>query len=220
MPFAAACLVPPAPALLPELTGSHVPEVEPLRQAVREAVAWLLARSAAVVVATTAAPGSLDGFGRPVPLLREPSGSWTHDLGSLLCDRVMGAPYALRTEVLPLGVEQVESWLDVQDNRRAGGSTAPGLLVLADGSTTRGRRAPLGDDPRGSLVDEELRSALAAGRPPVLEDDVVTVTGCTGGPGVAVLAALAARTRQRCTVPYADAPLGVGYLVARWGTAP
>ena len=217
MPFAAACLLPSAPALLPELTGTEVPEVGPLRAAVRDAVAGLVASCTSVVVATTSVPGSLDGFGRPVPLLRAPSGSWTEDLASRLCDLAAGEPYPVHPRVLPSGVDQVPGWLAAEEaGPRFDDHGGTGLLVLADGSTTRGRRAPGGDDPRGALVDEELAAALFAGRPPVLDADVLTATGCTGAPGVGVLAALVARAPDRCAVAYAAAPLGVGYLVARW----
>lgn len=213
MSFAAACLVPAAPALLPELTGDDVPQLARCRAAVRSALLGLLGSCSDVLVAAVPAPGSLDGFGRTVPSQRAPSGSWPHDLGARLLDTAAERTVCLRSTDLPATIHGAAAWLTVHAPT---GQSGTGLLVLADGSTTRGLRAPGGDDPRGADVDDELLAALRAGRAPVLDDERTAAVGCTGAPGVAVLAALAARTAVAAEVRYTNAPLGVGYLVAAW----
>jgi hypothetical protein len=210
VPVRVACLVPAAPALLPALTGGHVPEVAALRAAVARALEHLVGLDLVVVVAPRTS-GTLAGFGAPGPIEPDPEAqappSWPHELATALLAGVPGAP-----------PERLRwSWDDVDGHvgHRLGDwdalPGAVGLLLLADGSRTRGPRAPGGDDPRGAVVDSELVAALHERRAPDVPD--AAAVGATAGPAVALLSLLG-DTGARTEVLHSDAPLGVGYLVA------
>ncbi|MFC3690146.1 hypothetical protein [Aquipuribacter hungaricus] len=251
MPVVVACLLPAAPLLLPRLTGDRVPEVAGVREAASAALAALDGLSRLVVVAPSL-PGTLAGFGAPPregdrPAAAGPRrdgsgaahpsdepdpppvGSWPHELAAELLDGA-GAP-PRRTWA---SWDEVEDGVPATDPARSGSGTtaavaaavqdpaAVGLLLLADGSRTRGVRAPGGDDPRGEVVDGVLLAALREGRAPVLPgtgavgtgaDDAGAV-GATAGPAVALLAGTGPLGPGSAEVLYAGAPLGVGYLVA------
>ncbi|MFC5379816.1 hypothetical protein [Aquipuribacter nitratireducens] len=247
MPVTAACLVPAAPVLLPWLTGTAVPEVAPVRDAVHEALDVLDGCDRVVLVATQV-PGTLAGFGSPLPppVPSRARGSWPHELGHALLDSRPGhdaapdwRPGREETSWDRVGPDPAASaaWCAAQDARP--GTT--GLLLLADGSRTRGPRAPGGDDPRGETVDRSLARAARAGRPvPARTRAVAPEVGADACPAVDLLAHLAAlpalplapvvtgpgraraahdpvpTTRPRARVLLAAAPLGVGYLVAAW----
>ena len=214
MPVTVACLVPAAPLLLPRLTGSRVPEAEAVRAAVTAVLGALTGLDRLLVVAPSV-PGTLAGFGAPevpgapgAPRSPAPLGSWPHALAAALLDDVPGSP-ADRTWLTWDDVDQVAG--SVSSAGPAAGDRT-GLLLLADGSRTRGPRAPGGDDPRGEGVDAELVAALRAGRPPVVPD--ADAVGATAGPAVRLLVDLTAGRPGAVDVLYADAPLGVFYLVA------
>jgi hypothetical protein len=228
VPVRVACLVPAAPALLPALTGPDLPEVAPVRAAVTHALEHLVGLDLVVVVAPHVT-GTLAGFGAPDPEsaadrdgTAAPDGagrwdgstrddpvqpSWPHELAAELLATVPGVP-----------AERLRwSWDDLapQGDQRPGDLQAlpgaVGVLLLADGSRTRGLRAPGGDDPRGAVVDAELLAALREARSPTVPD--AAAVGATAGPAIRLLSLLgdAGSTTE---VLYADAPLGVGYLVA------
>ncbi len=213
MPVDVACLVPSAPLLLPRLTGDRVAtETSAVREAVDAALGALAGLDRLVVVAP-AVTGTLDGFGgrasarppRDVP----PEGSWPHQLAAEL---LAGLP----------GLPPVTAWADAPGagldlEALSGSPLRTGLLLLADGSRTRGPRAPGGEDVRGDVVDAELEAALREQR--TAEVPEAAAVGATAGPAVALLAALARRERSaggtpRTQVLLAAAPAGVGYLVA------
>lgn len=220
MPVRVACLVPAAPVLLPALTGTDVPEVAAVRAAVTHALERLVGLDLVVVIAPHVA-GTLAGFGAPAgaadpdghlrtvrPTRGDPAQpSWPHELAAELLAAVPGVP-----------AERLWwSWDDVApdegyrlDELRALPG-AVGLLLLADGSRTRGPRAPGGDDPRGAVVDAELVDALREARSPDAPD--AAAVGATAGPAVTLLSLLA-DAPSPTEVLHADAPLGVGYLVA------
>lgn len=218
MPVVVACLVPAAPLLLPALTGPRVPEVDEVRSAVARALARLAGLDRVVVVAQ-ALRGSLAGFGAPAggtPAgwsgaggyqegLPE-GGSWPHELALALLDRTPGAPSVRGRRCWADGHE--EDLLGADDGGRTG------LLLLADGSRTRGPRAPGGDDPRGGAVDAELADALREGRVAAAPD--ADAVGATALPAVSLLSRLPGRTQ----LLHEAAPLGVCYLVAVRSTAP
>jgi hypothetical protein len=214
-----ACLVPAAPVLLPALTGRDVPEVDDVRAAVDDAVGAMAGLDRVVVVAPPA-PGTLAGFGAPGTVSSDHVTSWADELAGALLDRVPGAPTerpawtwddlgeAQERAGAPVAARDVDGWLD----RVSLLPGRTGLLLLADGSRTRGPRAPGGDDPRGAVVDEELAAALRERRDAhVPEADQV---GATAATAVAALAQLGRRLDATAAVTYAAAPLGVGYLVA------
>ena len=214
MPLDVVCLVPAAPLLLPRLTGGDVPEVAAVRAAVAVATAALTGLDEVVVVAEHV-PGTLAGFGAPVrdggsaPADAAPASgvgrgrpaSWPHELADALLDAA-GARGVRRH----LGWDEAPADLPA---RLEASDRHVGLLLLADGSRTRGPRAPGGDDPRGEAVDVELAAALREGRPARTRDDVAV--GATAAPAVALLAAAPGGPT---TVLHDGAPLGVCYLVA------
>ncbi len=223
MPLTVVCLVPAAPALLPRLTGDHVPEVEAVRLATGQALGELVGLDRVVVLAEPLL-GSLAGFGAPDPGASKPHRpplhptlpdlSWPHELADALLDAVRGAPAA----------REHRGWADAGPDLSAEIGTSPlrtGLLLLADGSRTRGPRAPGGQDERGELVDAELVAALREGRAADVPD--AAAVGATAGPAVALLAhgsgsgsgsgpAGSGGTATRLL--HHRAPLGVCYLVA------
>ncbi|MET3806993.1 hypothetical protein ABIB25_004013 [Nakamurella sp. UYEF19] len=97
------------------------------------------------------------------------------------------------------------------------------LLVVADGSASRGPDSPGGGHLGAAPLDAALAAALASGSPRDLADAVDFVGDDAGallftsGPAFAALADLTAATPPgRATLFYDDAPLGIGYLVATW----
>ncbi|WP_380167959.1 hypothetical protein [Jannaschia sp. R86511] len=228
MPLLVVCLVPAAPALLPWLTGTHVPEVEPVREAVRRVLADLAGLDRVVVVSAEE-PGTLAGFGA-VPASapgaaagERPGGgavqtSWPRELADALLDGALDAePVAAEPVDAANGtarpVRQHHRWSAVPDGlvpTLDGAGDRVGLLLLADGSRTRGPRAPGGEDPRGDAVDAELVAALRQGRPADVPD--AAAVGATAGPAVALLAEAPGGGTE---LLHDDAPLGVCYLVAR-----
>ena len=217
MPVTVACLVPAAPLLLPRLTGGRVPEAEAVRAAVTTVLGALTGLDRLLVVAPSV-PGTLAGFGAPeapgapgAPRFPAPLGSWPHALAAALLDDVPGSP-ADRTWLTWDDVDQVAGSAGSRGSAGPAAGDRTGLLLLADGSRTRGPRAPGGDDPRGERVDAELVAALRAGRPPVVPD--ADAVGATAGPAVRLLVDLTAGRPGAVDVLHADAPLGVFYLVA------
>jgi hypothetical protein len=101
------------------------------------------------------------------------------------------------------------------------------LLVMGDGSARRSLRAPGGLDERGDPFDADVIRALRAADPeallaldPVLATDLL-VAGLVPWQVLAgaLLAAAPDNTARRSwqgSILYADAPYGVGYLVAVW----
>lgn len=211
MPLLATCLVPAAPLLLPGLTGDHVPEVAGVRAAVAEALAVLDGLDRLVVVATRV-PGTLAGFGPPTAPVPPPAGtpaadgSWPHELAEALLTahlpRVPPREHREADDVAgPAGPELVSAL------HRGGGRA--GILLLADGSRTRGPRAPGGHDPRGDGVDAELVAALREGRAADVPD--AAAVGATAAAAVALLAVAPGGPTR---LLHSEAPLGVCYLVA------
>ena len=212
VPVDVACLVPSAPLLLPRLTGDRVAaETATVRAAVATALRALAGPDRLVVVAPDV-PGTLDGFGgraapaapRDVP----PPGSWPWALAAELLAGVPG--------LAPVGAWEHEA-RDVDLVALAASPLRTGLLLLGDGSRTRGPRAPGGDDPRGLRVDDELAAALRGQRAADVPD--AAAVGATAGPAVDLLARLAQDEAARggsarTEVLLAEAPAGVGYLVA------
>ncbi len=205
------CLVPAAPALLPRLTGTRVPEVAPVRSAVAEALGALVALDRVVVVSEDV-PGTLAGVGAPGPLApaRGVDGpgpghrTWPRELADELLDASQGAGAP--------PVREHRTWAGVTADLTAELDAAPGrvgVLLLADGSRTRGPRAPGGEDLRGDAVDAELVAALEQGRTAEVPD--APLVGATAAAAVALLAAAPGGPTR---VLHHGAPLGVAYLVA------
>jgi hypothetical protein len=229
----AAALCPAPPLLARELTGAD-PVLPELREACREAVDELIRADADVVVVvgvaseerafdrrarldvTTYAPAlrrhghGADRAGSdplsPLPL--------TIGLGSRLLD---GAGYHGRSELQSVGEGTSPAACAALGARLAAAAPRVALLVMADGSARRSRRAPGYLDVRAEPFDAEVGRAIRVGDMPALlalDAALATDLMATGRPALQVLAGAAAGRRPSCVVRYDDAPFGVGYLVA------
>lgn len=217
MPLVAAAVVPSAPLLLPEVTGPDATDLAELRESVAAAVAGLVTGGAGrgpqrVVVAARAETGALAGMGAPVA---GPSGSggadgaaapgWAHELGRILLADA-GFTGAVEDLVVPDAATAAASLHETDE--------ATALLVLADGSATRGPRAPAGEDPRGDEVDTAIADALVTGRAPAVDPALALALQVRGLPGFAAAVSAARRAGLTWVLLYTGAPAGVGYVVA------
>jgi hypothetical protein len=222
----AAALCPAPPLLARELTGAD-PVVPELREACHQAAAALAASQPDVVAVVGVAAktmgwdpgGRLDlapyapmlgaaqpAAGPPVPL---PLG-----LGAALLDQ---AGYAGRRVLQSVSPDEPPAQCAELGADLAGLAGRVALLVMADGSARRGRRAPGHLDERSAPFDAEVERAVRDGDlgallavDPVLARELMA----TGRPAWQVLAGALAGTRTTTQIRYADDPFGVAYLVA------
>ena len=107
------------------------------------------------------------------------------------------------------------------ESRRS--SARVGVLVMADGSASRGSSSPGGGSEDAEALDDALAAAMGAGDaaalaraadlPPAAAAELLF----TSGPAFAAFAELTAgNAPSRTEVLFDGAPLGVGYLVATW----
>jgi len=222
----AAALCPAPPLLARELTGAD-PVVPDLREACRQAVAGLLASGPDVVAVAGAADktmgwdpgGHLDvaayapmlAAGRPAdgPPLPLPLG-----LGAGLLDQ---AGYAGRRVLQSVSPDEPPAACAELGAGLAGLAARVALLVMADGSARRGRRAPGYLDERSAPFDAEVERAVRDGDLSALlavDPGLARELMATGRPAWQVLAGALAGTRPRTQIRYAGDPFGVAYLVA------
>ncbi|MCW2852218.1 MAG: hypothetical protein JWM84_1882 [Nocardioides sp.] len=90
----------------------------------------------------------------------------------------------------------------------------PGLLVVANGSATRTEKAPGHLDDRAVGFDDDLRAALAAGRPGVVDADLARELWADVG-GLLRLAQEVDVDPASVTIDYDADPFGVQYWVMR-----
>lgn len=222
----ATVVCPHPPLLLRELSGAQdaVPE---LRAACRDALASALATrpDAVVVVGGADRPGGWDPS-LPVDVRR---------FGTTTAPHVSGLPQSLGVAkrlleeagwVGPLHLHAV-SWdadpTAVTELARAVGEVEGRvvLLVLADGSTRRGEKAPGYLDDRAFAFDDEVVAALERGDAEalaVLDADLAEELMVLGRSALGVLgeAVRAQGGTPRPRVLYRDDPYGVQYTVALW----
>lgn len=231
-----AVVVPGPPLLLPELTGPVATAAEPVRAACAQAVSWLVDDGLQQILAVgigarthrhpAGAWGTTGGFGAEVRAPQRAAGSqgcppglpFSLTLAARLLDLAdWRGPLVLQEvaadavpgECLALGRSLAEA-------TSAGGV---GWLVVADGTTRRAERSPGGFDPRAEALDAEVTAALAEGSAERLAqlDPVLTAElGVTGRAAVQVLAG-SCGPAPTGRITYAEAPFGVGYVVACWG---
>ena len=93
-----------------------------------------------------------------------------------------------------------------------------GVLLLGEGSTRRGEKAPGFLDDRSFGFDEALAAALAAGDAAALAglDAGLAAELMVSGRSVLRLLGRLAGAPDRYEVSYSDDPFGVSYLVATW----
>jgi hypothetical protein len=221
----ATAFCPQPPLLVPELAAGAAPELADLRAACDEAVQRLLAAGSQRLYVLGAGPqpvcypygrlGTMAGFGVDVPLR----------LGS-------PAPDAADELPLPLGLggwllERAGAHLPVVGVLAGPGGELPplelagpaGLLVMGDGSARRDGRSPGYPDPRAVPYDEAVTAALASGDPAALRALDVGLGArllAAGAPAWRAAGELLAGGRYDAELQYAEAPYGVGYVVAGW----
>jgi hypothetical protein len=88
-----------------------------------------------------------------------------------------------------------------------------GLVVVGNGSATRGERAPGHLDERASSFDDELRAALLSGDLSGTDTDLAAELWADMGHLSRLVENLALAD---CRIDYDDDPFGVQYWVARW----
>jgi hypothetical protein len=219
----AAALCPAPPLLARELTGAD-PVVPDLREACRQAAAALLASRPDVVAVVGAAektadwdPGGRLDLAVYAPMLGAGAGPAVPSplgLGAGLLDRAGYQGRRVLQSVSPDDPAQRCAELGADLAGRAG---RVALLVMADGSARRGRRAPGHLDERSAPFDAEVERAVRDGDleallaiDPVLARELMA----TGRPAWQVLAGALAGTRPRAEIRYSGDPFGVAYLVA------
>lgn len=92
------------------------------------------------------------------------------------------------------------------------------LVLVADGATCHGPKAPRAQDPRAAAYDEGVCAALASGEPGRLaqiDGEIGDALGATGGQVWPVFVA-AAGSDGIGEVHWTGAPYGVGWTVASW----
>jgi hypothetical protein len=221
---------PHPPLLLRELGGLADPVAE-LRAACRAALREMLAASPDVVVAVGPAATARSWDASLAPDVRRfgttgdrtpPGSSLPLALGvgrRLLDDAGWTGSTKLVSVTSDAGAGELET-LAGQLRDLAGRSRSVGLLLLGDGSTRRGDKAPGFLDPRAFPFDDAVAQALGDGDAQALHD---LDTGLAhdlmvgGDPVLRLLGVLGlAAGVEAAGLDYRDDPYGVSYFVARW----
>jgi hypothetical protein len=232
--IAAAALCPAAPLLVRELTGRTLVLPE-LREACREVTGRLLRAGPDVIAVVGAGPQTrswdsasrLDvaSFGGPAASARLAGGGTSGlpaalGLGARLLDE---AGYAGPRRLEAIGADETPAACAAAGQRIGQAAGRVGLLVMADGSARRGRRAPGHLDERSAGFDAAVERAFRDGDlgaladiDPVLARDLMAA----GRPAWQVMAGALDGGGAAVEVLYADDPFGVAYLVAAVAVRP
>jgi hypothetical protein len=217
---------PQPPLLVPAIAGAASYATSVLRAAVMRAVQSMLDAAPEVVVVVgdgadgvrfgPGDAGDLHGFGidLEVPFAGRvrPGGRrlpLAHTLGAWLLDQA-----GHTGSRLGVGPEDIA---DALSDLPAG----TGVLAMGDGSARRSEKAPGHLDPAAAPFDAAVAAALAAGDAAALAELDPAEGERLLAAGVPVWRGVGAALRGRPVVGqlcYADAPFGVGYLVAEWRT--
>lgn len=226
----AVAFVPHPPALVPDLCGGRVGELDGVRSSSSAAVDGLLAAGPERVWLVGSGPsqrwygagdgGSLAPFGRPVEArLGGPAGSGPPRLplsltvGAWLLD---GAGYAGERLALSVPADADERLLRDLAAELVGPAA---MLVLADGSATRGTDAPGPQHPSAGRFDDAVHAAIAAGDATALSTVDARLGADVRAQGVPAWRLAGFRLQGvpvDAEVLYYGAPFGVSYLVAGW----
>ena len=245
-----AAVVPGPPAFVAELMGAAAHELDDLRHAADRAVsrtAFDLAGASAdssfspvsvqLIVVGPGQPGefnatgpvSFASFGRNVVLPALVEGQ--------RCNRELATPLMvaryLASRDIAAHPEHVQLWaaarwittsgaaaMALGEQLRADG-TRIGLILVADGASCHGPKAPRAQDARARAYDDGVWAALASGQPDRLahtDAELGYELGATG-PHVWPVLIAAAGSNQTGEVLWAGAPYGVGWSVAAWRPA-
>jgi len=181
-------VLPPVPALLPGYLGRTDP-VADLRDACREAVAWLV-----------------DGASR-VTVLADPPDEAARRRG-------IEAPLGFRVAQSLLAQAKYDRDIDLTGTA----ADADRLLVLANGTGCRGEKAPGHLDPRSFPYDERIETALAGGDCAALAGLDAALGRDLLAAGIEPLRQVGALRLdvEAADLLYAGDPYGVRYWVATW----
>lgn len=232
----AAALCPAPPLLARELTGAD-PVLPELRQACGDAVKALLQAGPDVVAVVGAAaetttwdasarldvsayaPGigaSADRTGPARGPAAAPGPSLPLPLG-LGCRLLDEAGYRGSRELQSVGEDSTAAECAAVGGRLAAAGRRVGLLVMADGSARRSRRAPGYLDARSGTFDAEAGRAIRDGDMAALlalDPALARELLATGRAAWQVLAGAMDGSRPATVILYDDDPFGVAYLVA------
>lgn len=215
-------LIPGAPVLVPELSGTAAQDSEPRIDQIVETIRRAAEGKTGVRVYGT------DSHGREVGDVRSTLARWGADVavgrpGAPPADHERVPDAALIAWwVLDLaGIEIPRAFTGV-----AGGSRIPPVVserelvvVVADGAASLTPRAPVPEDPRGVDLDARLTAWLQAGGAlPDPGPDVAEEVGWWSRPAWLVLAETVAGRRADTAGSWA--PFGVGYHHAVWYVVP
>jgi hypothetical protein len=238
----AAAVLPHPPLLVPELAGGAAAELDPLRAACREALAAVAAAAELLVVVgdgpvwgvpEPSAAGSFRPYGADVQVTL-PTAAGLDLPGLPAPARLPDLPLSLAVAAhLLAGLDQPPARLSAVTVPASFGpgaaaaigrilTTAPGgpvgLVAMGDLSACRNERAPGALRPEAAGFDASVAEALRTGKPGRLLDlDPALAAGLlvAGRVPLQVLAgAFEDSPAVHGRVLYADAPYGVGYLVA------
>lgn len=231
----AAAFVPSAPVLVPELAGPGASEIVPVRAAALAVSRELSARARRWMVVGLGDPdlsvarrGSFVGFGADVEVAIEPDATEPADPAMPLSVLIAGWLAGHCDPVPRLDVTLVDAGTSAAEcrslGRRLGARPAQidepvGLLVVADGATTLGPKAP-GGYARGAGdvqdgIDAALGSGDAAGLTALDESECARV-GAAGRAAWQLACGAIDGARVDAELLWAGAPFGVGYTIARW----
>jgi hypothetical protein len=238
-----AAILPHPPLLVPELAGDAAAELDPLRDACRQALETVLAGGGGVVVVgdgpawgtprpdtagsfrpygaavdvilPTLHPLDLDGLPEPARLDRLPL---SLAIAAWLLARVDTRPARLSALTVPVSLGAgAAAAIGRGLAARAGASGPLGLVAMGDLSARRDDRAPGAFHPAAAAFDASVGEAFRAGAPGRLlevEPALAAELRAAGRVPLQVLAgAFAGAAGVRGQVLYEAAPYGVGYLV-------
>jgi hypothetical protein len=237
-----AAFCPNPPLLLPELAQGAADELAPLRAAADEAISDMLAAKPDRVLLIGAGPtsllhsplarGSMAGYGldREIHLGLPACGGAIElplslTIGAWLLSRVAGPRNgAIGISIGPRfqASRAASDLLGMAGQLGLEGSNRLGLLVMGDGSARRSTEAPGYFDERAAGFDDSTSAALRDGDADALADldvDLAEQLMCAGAPAWVAAGDLLADQQWAARVLYADAPYGVGYVVASWRRA-
>ncbi len=222
----AAAVCPHPPLLFRELGGAR-DAVAPLRAACRDAVRDALVGADRVVLvggADTAGswdpglPPDVRRFGTTGPRAATRGLPLSLGVGRRLLD---AAGWSGPVEALTVAWDATAAQVDAAAEELAGRPERLALVVLGDGSTRRGEKAPGFLDARAFPFDDELAAALGAGAArdlvrldPALAGELMVL----GRAAFGVLGAVSLAEGREVTADlrFRDDPFGVSYFVALW----
>ncbi|WP_255583961.1 hypothetical protein [Dietzia sp. ANT_WB102] len=211
-------LVPGAPVLVPELSGSAVADTAPRLADICDVLRRAQGDASRVVVVGTDHAGrtlgdsrsTLARWGADVPVGRPAAPPAQH---GAVPDAALIAWWLLDRA----GVDLPRSFTGVCGSPDSTPTPASGdlLVVVADGPASLTPRAPVPEDPRGIALDKQLAQWLrASGKLPDPGGLVADEIGWWSRPAWLVLAELVAGRAAREALSWA--PFGVGYHLAWW----